>query len=435
MDAENIEAYLQCNYGHHTLVTYRAAKKHYLRVESVRRDIYFLKSCRAKDIIPMFLWFKTANENLFSSREYKECQRRLLKAEINHKYQHLREVTKSYHSSISLLRQCCPDEVFQNVQQIITTICSPALKKKEQTIENKLLKYSRGTKPKSTTDPNVVRNFSARILSRDEIDCLAHGLDYSLVPKRFDHIGAVVNVEQFFHRVTDVFQNQKKLMSDLKDKDVVMQNDIRVLNTKEMTLACSLRSLTDSFCFQADRYRKRQHRIHEEQRKYHRLLKQLRQDKSIIVTRFDKGRGIVLMNKTDYISKMNAILNDSTKFNVLSDDPTIKREARLTRLLSKLKKNGHISDEFYDMARPTGSNPGRLYGLPKVHKEDVPLRPVLSSIGTYNYGLAKALKQMLSNIVQNKAIIKDSFTFVKELQSLSKRSSESEKNTVCCRVF
>lgn len=70
------------------------------------------------------------------------------------------------------------------------------------------------------------------------------------------------------------------------------------------------------------------------------------------------------------------------------------------------------------MARPTGSNRGRLYGLSKIHKEGVPLRPVLSAIGTYNYGLGKALKQMLSNIVKNELVIKDSFTFVKQLQLL-----------------
>ncbi|CAF5086883.1 unnamed protein product, partial [Rotaria sp. Silwood1] len=77
-----------------------------------------------------------------------------------------------------------------------------------------------------------------------------------------------------------------------------------------------------------------------------------------------------------------------------------------------------IKDQFYYLARPTGSNPGRLYGLPKVHKKPVSLRPVLSSIGTFNYGLGKALTHMLSDLIDNKNMIKDSSSFVKDLHAL-----------------
>jgi hypothetical protein len=310
------------------------------------------------------------------------------------------------------------------LQQIITTICCPLIKTKKDTVERKLYGHFLRIKSQHNINPKVVRNLSTRILSNDEVDCLANGLDYGLVPRRFDEMRAVGNVEQFFHRVTDIFQHHKKLMADLKDKDKVIPNDIRVLNTKEMTLASHLRSLTDTFQHQADRYRQKQYRMNREQGQYYKLLKSLKEDESIIVTRPDKGRGIVLMNKSDYLSKMQAILNDSTKFECLSDDLTIERERSLTNLLRRLKKRGHISEQFWYMAKPTGSNPGRLYGLPKLHKEGTPLRPVLSSIGTYNYGLAKALKHMLSDMVRNEAVIKDTFAFINDLQSISKDFSK-----------
>ncbi len=424
MNIGNVESYLRDNYDRHVLLTYRTVKKFYLRVELVRLDIGFLKTCRTKDIIPKFLWFKTANRNLASSAEYKQSQRRLLNAEINYKYQHLNKLKGMYRSSIILLQQYCSEDLFEQLQEIIQTTCRSPIKEKEQTIEKKLYGHSIRTQPKLTVDPNVVRNLSARVLSNDEINCLAHGLDYALLPRRFDEMGAVGNIEQFFHRVTDIFQHHKKLMADLKDKDKVIPNDIRVLNTKEMTLASNLRSLTDTFQFQANRYRQQQHSIHAKQKPYHQLLKQLKQDKSIIVTRPDKGRGIVLMNRNDYISKMDTILNDSTKFKCRFDDPTISRERRLTNLLLKLKNQGHISKEIYYLTKPTGSRPGRLYGLPKIHKDNIPLRPVVSAVGTYNYGLGKLLKQMLSNVVQNDVVIKDTFGFVNALRSLPKSASK-----------
>jgi hypothetical protein len=79
------------------------------------------------------------------------------------------------------------------------------------------------------------------------------------------------------------------------------------------------------------------------------------------------------LNKFDYVSKMHTILNDLTKFKCLSEDLTIKRETKLIKLLNRLLNEGHISEQFSKMAKPTGSIPGRLYGLPKIHKYDVPL--------------------------------------------------------------
>ncbi|CAF1444218.1 unnamed protein product [Adineta steineri] len=247
MNIDNVEQYLRDNNHHHVLFNYRTVKKYYLRTELVRLDIRFLKSCRTKDIIPKFLQFKTANRNLGSSATYKECQRRLLKAEIDHKYQHFNKLKKMHQSSIISLQQCCPGDLFERLQKIIIDVCSPLIKSKEQTVEDKLYRHTLLTESQHKFNRKVVRNLSTRILSDDEIGCLANGLDYGLVPKRFDEMSAVGNIEQFFHRVTDIFQHHKKLMADLKDKDPVISNDIRVLSTKEMTLASHLRSLTDTF--------------------------------------------------------------------------------------------------------------------------------------------------------------------------------------------
>ena len=70
---------------------------------------------------------------------------------------------------------------------------------------------------------------------------------------------------------------------------------------------------------------------------------------------------------------------------MLEHDPiqmTFKRENKVRRFLSKLKADNVISDELYNKLAPTGSRPGILYGLPKVHKPSVPLRPIVSSINS-----------------------------------------------------
>ena len=60
-----------------------------------------------------------------------------------------------------------------------------------------------------------------------------------------------------------------------------------------------------------------------------------------------------------------------------------------------------------------------MYGLPKVHKPECPLRPILSAIGTHNYNLAKFLVPLLAPITLSEFCVKDSFSFAKELADLS----------------
>ena len=80
-----------------------------------------------------------------------------------------------------------------------------------------------------------------------------------------------------------------------------------------------------------------------------------------------------------------------------------------------------LSKELY----PTTETPPRFYGLPKVHKADMPLRPIVSSIGSIMYTSAKYLSKVLSPLVgKNKHFIKNSKHFASEMKN--KRVEEDE---------
>ena len=63
------------------------------------------------------------------------------------------------------------------------------------------------------------------------------------------------------------------------------------------------------------------------------ILKDLGKNEKIITCPPDKSRGVVIMNKADYVNKMDAILADSTKFQKMpNDDPfiiTVRLEDRI----------------------------------------------------------------------------------------------------------
>ena len=82
-------------------------------------------------------------------------------------------------------------------------------------------------------------------------------------------------------------------------------------------------------------------------------------------------------------------MSDKSIFEIVDEDPTIEQEDKLNRKSLKLKKENFVTEEEYYFCRSTGAQPARIYGLPKIHKTDVPLRPIVSASGTFNYKLAK----------------------------------------------
>ena len=70
-------------------------------------------------------------------------------------------------------------------------------------------------------------------------------------------------------------------------------------------------------------------------------------------------------------------------------DNTAKNELKLQKRLLELVNKKVLARGVYDRIRPTGSQRPRMYGLPKAHKENVPLRPTLSMIGSSQHEIAK----------------------------------------------
>ena len=64
-----------------------------------------------------------------------------------------------------------------------------------------------------------------------------------------------------------------------------------------------------------------------------------------------------------------------------------------------IKSEGEIEEALYKKLYPTGAGSPKFYGLSKIHKEGIPLRPILSSIGAAGYETAKELAKILKPLV------------------------------------
>ena len=168
----------------------------------------------------------------------------------------------------------------------------------------------------------------------------------------------------------------------------------------------------------------------------HGILKKLRTRKDIAIVRPDKGSGVVILDRDIYDRKLLEIINDSTKFKKLKDNPTLNRKGQLQRLLRKIKDKNLFDENAYKKIYPCGSKSATIYGLPKTHKmlfdsDDFSLRPIISSIGTYNYNLAKFLTELLDPVISKEHCAKDSFSFCEEIQQISYNANFLVSYDVC----
>ena len=147
-------------------------------------------------------------------------------------------------------------------------------------------------------------------------------------------------------------------------------------------------------------------------------LKKLSRDKNLIVTKPDKGSGIVILNRVDYINNMENLLSDGSAFSKISTDlfkTVLKYEDKVNRFVDNLFKLKIVDLDTKSQLRCTGSRPGIMYGSPKVHKRNHPLRPILSTIGTCNYNISKFLVTLLSPVVDRTFVVQDSFQFSNDI--------------------
>ena len=393
----SISTVLRQRYGEPVVTMFRRYERIHFKVEKCRLDLEFLTECLNNQLMPNFLRIKLWKNDRRHKRAYKNFQRKLLELEIQNKIKEINRLKDTVNKCFEDLKRHINTIDTNHVKCFIQEQNSKKLRKVKAIHVRKL--FNLGIDKQKELDPNkVVFNYSDVTLSNSLKTLLAKGLQYALPPNR-------LNFGHFFLPF-------EKLLRSLKNHN--LSNDTpqagNYVTTKIKELAFSV--------YYSFNHRAVKSNISGAELKE---LKQLSKNKEIIVTKPDKGQGVVLMNKTDYNNKVLNVLNDHTKFTEIKDNCLaliIKIEDKLNRLLRKLKNLEIIDNSTFSSLYATGSKPGVLYGLPKIHKLNIPIRPILSAIGTVNYKIAKFFIPILRTLTTNNYTIQDTFTFVQTLLSI-----------------
>ncbi|XP_055546043.1 uncharacterized protein LOC129730608 [Wyeomyia smithii] len=99
-------------------------------------------------------------------------------------------------------------------------------------------------------------------------------------------------------------------------------------------------------------------------------------------------------------------------------NPTWGHQKTNNSLVSRLQNLALIDAKTAYRLKTTTAQCPRIYGLPKVHKPNMPLRPVVSNIGAPSYMLSKYVGQIIQASIKSDFNIKDSFSFCSYINSI-----------------
>ena len=90
-------------------------------------------------------------------------------------------------------------------------------------------------------------------------------------------------------------------------------------------------------------------------------------------------------------------------------------------MIVKCLKDNIIDTSLYERLAPSGTHVPRLYGLPKVHKPGVPLRPIIDMCSSPYHAVAQWLSELLEPVREDiaKYSLRDTFDFIQRIREMS----------------
>ena len=98
-------------------------------------------------------------------------------------------------------------------------------------------------------------------------------------------------------------------------------------------------------------------------------LKSLMNNDNIVIRPADKGSGVVVMDKDDYITKVETDLNNNKSYDKLKQDRSTSMMNKVKKLIKDMHSKGWIDENLKQYMMPTKICQGKAKGNPKMHRQ------------------------------------------------------------------
>lgn len=372
-----------------------------MRLLEVSEKIRFNKQCKRLGLIPKYARIKINNTTESAVRAKQIAEERWVANEIKRLHSQ-KDVTnyRLYKAHLELLNSVHPSMIISTLKKINQKIW-PRIRKIRCSLKRKIRRLLRS---KTTTAQNNdafsschhvffdrLYNHAKVDFSPTELDTLYKGLKFNLPHRKNNDL------------------SKDLLLSESIIKSIPTQ-DIR--NDARSSIKRSYKTFTSktsnnhlATAFDTDR-----RNILSIRRK---LL-----SNNALATKADKGNTIVVMHNNEYVCKVEQFLKDND-IKPLNEDPTLRFTRDINSAINRSNAllTSEISKRFLKPMKPRAPV---LRGLPKIHKEQMPIRPVVDYTTAPAYRVAKKLESIIkAGIKLEKSFsLKNTYDFIDQTKNL-----------------
>lgn len=367
-------------YGEETKRLIRSLENRRVKKAKLLARLAFLRRCRVEEVIPTFLTVQHHIKTSAARRILKHASSFLLKERIRHTRKEIFENDQQLYSLHLHLSNRLDSITWMKIDRRATSKATDtheeATRRQKSKLQRLLEEQQKSAGPKLTTD-KVVINLTTKPLDETTTQVLAKGLNFAATPTTIPKEEIIAAVETAVQKLP------------AHEADEIRFNTYQILKQAKAPKS----NLTPM---------------------ERRAIRELRLNKDIVVLPADKGNATVVMDRKEYSQKTNSLLEDAT-YRKMAKDPTKVIE----RKISEAIKTSTIPKDDQKGLIPKESTTPRLYCLPKVHKEGIPLRPIVSAIGSPSHKLARYLCGFFKNITgQTEHHIENSTHFIDKLKQI-----------------
>lgn len=373
-----------------------------LKVEKTKANIYYNKKCREHNLKPKYIKVSTRSKSTSAKKTIKHAEKYWLSMEINHLFiklkstiAQLQEVQRNLNDT-TLFNTDLKEKIINTTRDKVKIIVDKKRengKKKIFKLISEQHKSFKGWAHKHKFAPRFV-NLTKLKLTSDETNLLenAHKLN---MHQKISNVNLLLNTEKSISSI-DPQDQQKVRGMFLNDCDKILTKNDHVNNTlKHDKTGKSLNTCINK-------------------------LSQKIVDNNLELVDVDKSNAIVLIESKEIDKKVDEFIT-SNNIAEIGKDPTKEYAKTINNLIDKSK---HIlnpnSKKYLKYTIPTTktnninvAKPPKFRPIIKLHKNGKPIRPLVNTISSPSYKLAKHLDSTIKNILnlENKYNVKNSTDF------------------------
>lgn len=368
-----------------------------LRLRKTIENIKFNKTCLEHNLVPSYIIVKISVKSKAAIKAKKLAESAWIRNEIKALYAKKdilnKLLLKKHLNLLNSIHVSQQYSILSHIDQQLDRKIAQKKNTQDKKIRNLMEKqHTKEIIKCSHIFHKRVINYTDISFDENELKLLNKGLQFNFPNnKKTSMLSELLNIESAIKRIkiSETRESTRVIMSNKAKNLAKIQSTSRRYNTKFSELRHAATSIRDKIT-----------------------------EHDAVITKADKGNSIVILYNKDYVEKVTDFFNKNN-ITALDKDPTAINSKQINKIISNSKTLLNANEITY--LKVTNPQAPIFRGLPKIHKINAPIRPLVNFMPSPAYKVAKKLDQIIRReiVLENNHSIKNSIELIDKIKTQS----------------